>query len=115
MNLSPLWIGTLERHGWKAVHWSEVGDARASDKTIMEWARTNRYIVFTHDLDMSAILAATGAKGPSVIQVRTQDVSPGHLERTIVLALQQHRAILDDGALITIDEARSRARILPLF
>ncbi len=42
----------------------------------MEWAKTNSHIVFTHDLDFGAILAATNAIAPSVIQVRTQDVMP---------------------------------------
>ncbi|MCW5969277.1 MAG: DUF5615 family PIN-like protein [Blastocatellales bacterium] len=34
MNLSPDWVSVLERHGWSAIHWSEVGDPRATDRTI---------------------------------------------------------------------------------
>lgn len=30
MNLSPLWVDTLTRHGWEAVHWSTVGDPHAT-------------------------------------------------------------------------------------
>ncbi|MFI5397526.1 MAG: DUF5615 family PIN-like protein [Candidatus Binatia bacterium] len=114
MNLTPLWAEVFQRHGWEAVHWSVVGDPRASDRTIMDWARTNGYVVFTHDLDFGALLAATSAEGPSVIQVRTQDVTPQHLEGTITSALRQHVTLLEGGVLITIDEARARARILPL-
>ena len=51
MNLSPDWIDIFVQHGWRAVHWSKVGDIRATDKTIMEWARQNDYVVFTNDLD----------------------------------------------------------------
>jgi len=40
----------------------------------MDWAKDNGYVVFTHDLDFSALLAATQAECSSVIQVRTQDV-----------------------------------------
>ena len=29
--------------------------------------------MFTHDMDFSALLAVTGAAGPSVLQVRVQD------------------------------------------
>lgn len=76
MNLSPLWIEFFERNGWIAVHWSSIGNARATDREIMEWARANNYVVFTHDLDFGTILAATRAGNPSVIQVRTQDVLP---------------------------------------
>ncbi|MCG6971428.1 MAG: DUF5615 family PIN-like protein [Gammaproteobacteria bacterium] len=57
--------------GFYAVHWSDVGDPRASDKEIMEWSDEYGYIVFTHDLDFTTLLIATQAKGPSVIQLRT--------------------------------------------
>ena len=35
MNLSPEWIPALQKHGWQAVHWSDIGDPRASDRDIM--------------------------------------------------------------------------------
>ncbi|HLC41079.1 MAG TPA: DUF5615 family PIN-like protein [Methylomirabilota bacterium] len=70
--------------------------------------------MFTHDLDFGALLAATGAEGPGVIQIRTQDVTPAHLEGTVVDALRQYGSQLEAGALITVDEARARSRILPL-
>jgi hypothetical protein len=60
--------------GIDARHWSEVGDLRAPDAEIMQWARQHGCVVFTNDLDYSALLAATRASGPSVLQVRTQDV-----------------------------------------
>ncbi len=114
VNLSPTWVSLLELEGWQAIHWSAVGDPRAPDHTIMAWARSNGFIVFTHDLDFGAILAVTDAAGPSVIQVRTQDVSPDHLGRLVVDALRQYESLLEAGALIIIDESRCRARILPL-
>jgi predicted nuclease of predicted toxin-antitoxin system len=79
MNLSPDWVGVLTREGWQTLHWSKVGDPRARDSVIMKWARDNGYVVFTHDLDLGALLAATRAIGPSVIQVRAQDIMPGSL------------------------------------
>src|SRR5258708_619475 len=82
MNLSPEWCNVLSKHGWEACHWSEVGDPRAIDTVIMTWALTNGYVVFTHDLDFGTILATTRANGPSVIQVRTQNVLPSYLETT---------------------------------
>jgi predicted nuclease of predicted toxin-antitoxin system len=114
MNLSPSWVQALEDHGFSAIHWSDVGDGRAADSEVMKWARENSHIVFTNDLDFGAILAVTGATAPSVLQVRAQDVSPEHLVDLVVGGLRQHDAILSQGALITIDEARLRSRILPL-
>ena len=114
MNLSPEWVAVLQRHGSDAVHWSSVGDPRATDPEVMAWAKAAQHVVFTHDLDFGAILAATRAEGPSVFQVRTQDVTPAHLEPLVVAALRSHEAALQDGALVTVDETRSRVRILPI-
>ena len=114
MNLSPAWVAFLERNGWQAVHWSSVGDPRAPDRTIMDWARANEYVVFTHDLDFGAILAVTRAEGPSVLQVRAQNVLPEHLGEVVIAALRQFAQQLEAGALITVDEGASRARILPI-
>jgi predicted nuclease of predicted toxin-antitoxin system len=114
MNLSPDWVTVLNNHGITSVHWSTVGDPRAEDSIIMKWARTNGYVVFTHDLDFGATLALTQAAGPSVIQVRTQEVTPDHLEAALIDVLEANRTLLESGCLIVLDEARSRVRILPL-
>lgn len=114
MNLSPMWVSVFEAGGWPALHWSDVGDPRAADKEIMVWARTNHYVVFTHDLDFGIILAATRSLGPSVIQVRTQDVMPKQLGEMMVGVLRQYESQLEEGALITIDERKSRIRVLPI-
>jgi hypothetical protein len=29
MNLTPLWVDVLDKHGWQAIHWSTIGDPRA--------------------------------------------------------------------------------------
>ena len=114
MNLSPDWVAVLQRHGWETVHWSTVGNPRATDPEIMAWANASGHVVFTHDLGFGGLLAATDAGGPSVIQVRTQDVTPAHLEPVLVAALRSHQSVLEEGALVTVDEARSRVRILPI-
>jgi predicted nuclease of predicted toxin-antitoxin system len=114
MNLSPLWIGFFTQHGRQAVHWSDIGDARAPDRVILERAKANEYIVFTHDLDFGTILAVTQAESPSVIQVRTQNVLPNYLGDLVLRVLDQFSDLLKDGALITIDETMARARILPI-
>jgi predicted nuclease of predicted toxin-antitoxin system len=107
-------VQVLEQAGWKTVHWSKVGNPRAVDSEIMAWAKQNGYVVFTHDLDFGTTLALTQAEGPSVIQVRTQDVTPTAISGLVVNALRQFQVELDKGALIVLDEAKTRARILPL-
>ena len=114
MSLSPTWREALERHGIEAKHWAEVGDPRAPDRDILEWAREHGFIVFTHDLDFGHLLALTHAAGPSVIQVRTEDVLPEAIGAVVLRALHQHEKLLEAGALIVIETADFRARILPI-
>jgi predicted nuclease of predicted toxin-antitoxin system len=114
MNLSPKWVGFLEQEGFHAVHWSTVGDPRATDAAIMSWARHNAFVVFSHDLDFSALLAATQATGPSVVQVRTQDVMPEAIGRDVVRVLRLRAADLEQGAVVSIDKVTSRIRVLPV-
>jgi len=114
MNLAPAWCEALSRDGWDSLHWSTVGDPRATDRTIVEWARTNGYVVFTHDLDFGTLLALTQDLGPSVVQLRAQDVMPGSRRNPVVRVLHQFEAALEAGALVVIDEARARVRMLPL-
>jgi predicted nuclease of predicted toxin-antitoxin system len=114
MNLSPDWVAELARHGYIALHWSNVGNPRAADSDIMAWARGNDHIVFTHDLDFGTLLALTHAHGPSVLQVRGQDILPENMGRLVVAALRQYEAALISGALVVVEERKSRVRVLPI-
>ena len=114
MNLSPDWVSVLRQAGHTATHWSCVGSPRATDREILTWARQREHVVFTHDLDFGAILAATDADSPSVLQVRTQDPTPAHCDRLVVDALKRHGNALTTGALVSVDENRARVHLLPL-
>jgi predicted nuclease of predicted toxin-antitoxin system len=113
MNLSIEWVAELARNGWSAIHWSTIGDPRADDSAIMAWALGNGYVVFTHDLGFGTTLALTHATGPSVLQVRSQNVLPEHIGTIVIAALRQHDAALAGGALVVVEEKRCRVRVLP--
>lgn len=115
MNLSPRWVGTLQAAGFDAVHWSTTGRAGAADTAIMAFALERGFVVLTHDLDFGAILAATQGAGPSVVQIRADDLDPIVLGPHLVAALRQMTAELEAGALLTIEAKRSRLSILPLL
>jgi predicted nuclease of predicted toxin-antitoxin system len=80
----------------------------------MEWARAEGYVIFTHGLDFSRMLALTRSEGPSVIQLRTQSVLPENAGPLVFAAIRQHGELLERGVLVVIDAASSRARILPI-
>ena len=114
VSLSPTWTETFSAAGLESVHWSTVGDPRATDQAVMGWAADKGYIVFTHDLDFGALIAVTRAKGPSVIQVRAQDVLPESLGAAVISAISRFRAELEQGALVSLDPSRARVRMLPI-
>ena len=113
MNLTR-WVEFLAANGIEAVHWSTVGDPRASDATIMQWARDREYVVFTHDLDFSALLATAGLAGPSVLQVRTQNALPESIGDDVVRVLSTQARAIETGAIVTIDPSGARVRVLPV-
>lgn len=104
----------FEQAGYQAEHWASIGDVRATDRFIIAWAKANGYVIFTHDLDFGTILAVTNADGPSVIQVREHNVLPEGMGETVLQALEQFEEHLRVGALVTVDKASLRARILPI-
>ena len=114
MNLSPRWVSILVEAGFEAIHWSTIGRSNASDTEIMAFAKANGYVVLTHDLDFGAILAATHGEKPSVVQIRSEALSPDVIGKPVIAALMQMAAELEEGALLTLDPDRPRLRLLPL-
>ncbi|GHV51447.1 hypothetical protein AGMMS49579_06770 [Spirochaetia bacterium] len=126
MNLSPRWADFFSQNGFDAIHWSEIGLTDAPDTEIMDYAAANCYTIFTHDLDFGTMLAETGVKKPSVIQVRVADINPKMTAIPIIHLLRQYESEIENGALVTIahqpspkgegslfDKTRTRTRILP--
>ena len=114
MNLSVEWVPLLQHAGWPASHWSAVGEPRAEDTTIMAWASAHGHVVLTHDLDFGTALALTHARGPSVIQVRAQNVLPERIGLLVLSVLHRYETELAAGALVVVEESKSRVRVLPL-
>jgi predicted nuclease of predicted toxin-antitoxin system len=114
LNLSPLWVPFLASHGVEAIHWATIGDPKAPDSAILELAAAKGYVIFTHDLDFGRLLAFKRSSGPSVIQIRSQDVLPDAVGRIVVSAIRAAERELQLGALVTIDPERHRIRLLPI-
>jgi predicted nuclease of predicted toxin-antitoxin system len=115
MNLTPLWVEFFAAHDVESVHWSTVGNPKAADQEIMDYARRAGFVVFTHDLDFGNILAVTHALGPSVIQVRVEDPVPASIGEAVIAALSEQTVHLTRGALVTVDLDKRRTRILPII
>jgi predicted nuclease of predicted toxin-antitoxin system len=114
MNLSPFWVSFLNSHGFEAVHWSTIGQPSAPDPEILDFAASNSWIVFTHDLDFGTLLAGSRTHSPSVIQVRSQDVLPSAIGESVLRAIRATEGYLKAGALVTVEPLRHRIRLLPI-
>lgn len=114
MNMPEIWGTFLRDSGYSAIHWSQVGDIRALDAEIMDWARDNDHVVLTHDLDFGSLLFLTSAIAPSVVQVRAEHILPRFVGAAVVEALHVAATALTEGALVTSDPRRHRIRLLPL-
>ncbi len=76
-------------------------------------ASISGHVVLTHDLDFGAILAATQGEEPSVVQIRSDNVSPDGIGSTVLAALRQMTVESEAGALLTVDPIRTQIRLLP--
>ena len=114
MNLSPRWAAERQSRGFESIHWSRIGAKSAPDEEVLGWCAANGYVLFTHDLDFGAILAASGESNPSVLQLRTENVLSAAMLQRVSDALRQVEKELAQGALVTIEPDRHRVRLLPL-
>ncbi len=114
MNLSPAWVSVLEEAGYAAIHCPPSGLRVLLIIKFWHGRRQKGYVLLTHDLDFGAILAATHAEAPSVIQIRTQDITPVHAKDLVLSVIKGFAEDLVQGALTSVDEEKSRVRLLPL-
>lgn len=114
MNLSPKWAAFLSENGIEAVHWSSVGPPDTPDTDIFAYAGKHDFTIFTNDLDFGFILAITHRKKPSVIQVRTGILGHDKIGSIVISAINLLAADIEKGALVTIDQRKTRVSVLPL-
>ena len=114
MNMSPKWADFLIENGIEAEHWSYIGSTDDSDTEIFAYAMTHGYTIFTNDLDFGFILAITHGKKPSVIQMRTGVLGADRVGGIVVSAIKMLATDIENGALVTIDQHKTRVTLLPL-
>jgi predicted nuclease of predicted toxin-antitoxin system len=114
MNLSPQWVKLLTDSGFEVLHWFTTGNPGAPDIEIFEFARLNGYIIITHDIDFTQLLALTGAESPSVILIRAKNIMVNSFSEKLIKALKENKEVITNGAILVIDDDKMRIRILPL-
>jgi predicted nuclease of predicted toxin-antitoxin system len=105
----------LRQQGWDVLHVAECGLSEATDTQILEYARTNSRTVCTLDADFHALLAVSGAAGPSVVRIRLEGLKGPELASLLQLIWSRIEAPLEAGAVVTVTERAIRLRRLPVI
>lgn len=104
----------LRERGWDVEHVSERGMSKAEDAAIIALARMEQRMVVTLDADFHALLAVSGATGPSVLRIRMEGLKADQVvllvERVLALASDE----LNQGAMITLTDGKVRIKLLPV-
>lgn len=114
MGISPKAVEFLQGLGHDAVHVHEQGLDRLPDPAILAKARDEESVLLTHDLDFGELVAASGARLPSVISFRLRNMQPERVNRYLQGIVIQHRSALEQGAIVSVTEGQIRVRLLPL-
>lgn len=114
MGISPRSVAFLRDLGVEAVHLHELGLDRLSDSEIVEKARSEGYVIVTHDLDFGELIAVSGAELPSVVIFRLQDMRPPSVNHYLRILVAEHRTAMAQGAIISVSEGHIRVRTLPV-
>lgn len=100
--------------GYDCVHVGEVGMSTAADEEILTFALRKNGIVVTLDADFHAILAVSGAVGPSVIRIRIQGLRAAEIAEYLHLVSVHFESELCDGSLVTIKARKTTCHRLPI-
>ena len=114
MGIAPSAAVALRQLGHDAEHLEGRRESRLSDREIVSVARVEQRIIVTHDLDFTDLLALSGATAPSVITFRLRSMRPDRVLARLVAVLRAQRADLEAGALVSVSEAFTRVRSLPI-
>lgn len=114
MGISPKTVTFLQALGHNAVHLHDQGLDRLPDSAILEKARSEGRNLLTHDLDFGELMAASGAKLPSVVIFRMRDMRPESVNRHLDKIITQHYGSLEVGAVASVTENRVRIHPLPI-
>ena len=110
----PRTVEFLRQRGHDAVHVRELAMQRAADRVLAEKARVDRRILLTFDLDFGEILALGVVDRPSVVIFRLADERADSVNRRLEAVLSEQSKALEHGALVLVEDARYRVRLLPI-
>lgn len=107
-------VALLTRVGHEAVHIADVRSHEAADNELLVIAIKERRVIVAHDQDFLTWLALTDASAPSVIRFKMQGLKALKTAEIVKGIAATCRVELEAGAIVTVDWAGIRLRLLPL-
>ena len=104
----------LQNLGHDCVHVSEIGMSKAGDEEILAFSLGRNAVLVTLDADFHAILAVSGAQGPSVIRMRLQGLGAAEVVAVIRKVVASFDVELTRGCLITVKALKTTCHRLPI-
>lgn len=99
---------------YECVHVGEIGMSKVPDEDILGFALARHAVVVTLDADFHAILAVSGAVGPSVIRIRIQGLRAAEIAECVRLACIRFGNELVAGSLVTVKARKTTCHTLPI-
>jgi predicted nuclease of predicted toxin-antitoxin system len=95
-NLSPSLVHRLADLFSASAHVHHLGQGRADDATILNFARDHDYVVVTKDADFRALRLSFGRPTPRVAWIRLGNGSTTMIEHVLRSRVQAIEALADD-------------------
>jgi predicted nuclease of predicted toxin-antitoxin system len=113
MGVAQRIVQWLRSEGHDAVHLRDERLHRLPNGKIFEKAVAERRIILTFDLDFGEIVALSGGQQVSVILFRLHNTCTPHVIERLKKVLQESSSVLEEGAVVVVEESRHRTRRLP--
>jgi predicted nuclease of predicted toxin-antitoxin system len=115
-SLSPTLAEKLREAGHDSVHVRRYGIHKADDDVVFDRATQEERVLVSADTDFAAMLTGRQAVKPSVILLKRPSPRRPEEQASLILANKTVIAdLLEQGSIIVFEEARLRARTLPIL
>lgn len=114
MGVSTRVVRWLIENRHDATHLRDEGLQRLPNGEIFRKAANEHRTILTFDLDFGEIAALTQGKAPSVVVFRLRNTRAPHVISRLEAALAASSDALQAGAVVTVEDARHRVRLLPV-
>ena len=104
----------LREAGCEAIHTVDVGMERATDRAIIDYARSENRFCVTLDSDFHSIIALANESSPSVVRIRQEGLSGQQLAKLLLRIYPEIEADIVMGTFVTVTDKSIRVRRLPI-